>query len=81
MIKLTPEAQTRVAERRAWHEERKAVAANLDNQNLVLMAKMCMANMRPIDFPPGDPVYDATMWHVVLPELLRRVSELPEEGD
>ena len=73
-FKLTPEAQARVAESQAWAEQRKAEFANLSDDNLVASAKLYMANMEPARFAPGEPVYDATMWHIILPELMRRVS-------
>lgn len=76
MFKLSPEAQARVDESREWAEAKKAEFANLDNGNLVASAKFYMANMTPMRFAPGEPVYDATMWHIILPELMRRVSEV-----
>lgn len=75
MFKLTPEAQARVAQEREWAEAKKAEFANLTGDNLVASAKLYMANMTPMRFAPGEPVYDATMWHIILPELMRRVSE------
>lgn len=77
-FKLTPEAAARVAERRAWHEEQKARFANLSDDNLRTTAEFYMSMMEPVAFPPGDPVYDATMWHVILPELIRRLPASSE---
>lgn len=74
MFKLSPEAKARVDECRAWEEKRKAEFANLSNENLIASAKLYMANMTPLRFAPGEPVYDATMWHIILPELLRRLK-------
>lgn len=74
-FKLSPEAQARVDEYRGWANERKATFASLDDDNLVTTAKIYIANMRPMHFAPGEPVYDATMWHIILPELMRRVQE------
>lgn len=74
-FKLTPEAQARVAEGRALLAQRQAHYGSLSDGNLVASAKLCMSNMQPINHAPGEPVYDATMWHVILPELLRRLSE------
>lgn len=75
MFKLSPEAQARRAEYEAWAAERRQSFQALDNDNLVASAKMYMAQMSPIHFAPGEPVYDATMWHIILPELMRRVQE------
>lgn len=74
MFRLTPEAQARVDEYRAWEEAKRADFANLSDENLVASAKLYMAHMTPLHFAPGEPVYDATMWHVILPELLRRIQ-------
>ena len=73
-FKLTPEAAARVDKYRTWLEERRAVAANLDDSNLAATVKLYMSNMTPMAYAPGEPVYDATMWHVLLPELLRRLE-------
>ena len=73
-FKLIPEAQARAEEFRAWADERRAAMAALDDSNLVATAKLYMAQMRPMRFAPGEPVYDATMWHIILPELMRRVG-------
>jgi hypothetical protein len=73
-FKLSPEAQARADESRRWLEEKRIVHANLSDENLVATAKMCMSMMSPLNVAPGEPVYDATMWHVILPELMRRVE-------
>lgn len=74
MFKLSQEAQKRVDECREWEEKRKAEFANLSDENLISSAKLYMAHMTPMRFAPGEPVYDATMWHIILPELMRRIS-------
>lgn len=74
-FKLSTEAQRRVDANRAWAVERQAVFAALDDDNLVATTKLYMSNMTPLNFAPGEPVYDATMWHIILPELLRRVCK------
>ncbi|CDZ55073.1 hypothetical protein [Neorhizobium galegae] len=72
-FKLTPEAQARAAEYKAWETEQKAKFAALNNESLVVSAKLYIAHMSPMHFAPGEPIYDATMWHIILPELLDRV--------
>lgn len=76
-FRLTPEAQARVAEYRSWADERKSEFANLTDESLVASAKLYMHHMTPLRFAPGEPVYDATMWHIILPELLKRLQEKP----
>lgn len=73
-MKLTPEALERAHQYGAWHKERVAVFQSLDNANLAATARLYMAHMSPLPFAPGEPVYDATMWHVILPELIRRIG-------
>jgi hypothetical protein len=75
-FKLTKEAQDRVAAYAAYAEDRQIEFANMTNGNLVASAKMYMAHMEPRRYAPGEPVYDATMWHAILPELLRRVGRI-----
>ncbi|NSZ63423.1 hypothetical protein G6L16_008735 [Agrobacterium tumefaciens] len=74
MFKLTPDAKARVDACRNYQEAKQTHFANLSDENLVASAKLYMANMSPMNFAPGEPVYDATMWHVILPELMRRVG-------
>jgi hypothetical protein len=73
-FKLTPEAEKKASEYREWAVERRAEFANMTDASLIASAKLYMANMTPLAFAPGEPVYDATMWHVILPELMRRVG-------
>lgn len=73
MFKLTPEAQSRVAQYQSWATQKRTEFANLTDESLVASAKLYMANMTPMQFAPGEPVYDATMWHIILPELLSRL--------
>lgn len=75
LFKLTPEAQAKVDASKANERKKQALFANLSDQNLVASAKLYIANMAPMPFAPGEPVYEATMWHIILPELLRRVAE------
>lgn len=74
MFKLTPEAEKKAADYREWHIERGAEFANMTDENLVASAKLYMANMAPLAVAPGEPIYDATMWHIILPELMRRIG-------
>lgn len=73
-FKFTPEAQARIDQYRNWEAERKAEIGALTDENLVTTAKFYMSHMSPMKFVPGEPVYDATMWHIILPELMKRIS-------
>ena len=73
-FRLSPEAQARAAECKEWKDKRLDEIAALSDENLVFTAKFYISHMTPMRFAPGEPVYDATMWHIILPELLRRLS-------
>jgi hypothetical protein len=72
-FKLTPEAQERANQYLDLVEKRKAEFANLTDENLAATTEFYMRNAKPQEFAPGEPVYDATLWHIILPELLRRI--------
>lgn len=74
-FKLSPEAQARAQLYEDWARRKRGEMQALSNDNLVATARLYMANMSPMQFAPGEPVYDATMWHIILPELLARVKE------
>lgn len=72
---LTPEARERIEQSRERAAEKRIEFANMTDESLVASAKFYMGNMQqPRLFAPGEPVYDATMWHIILPELLRRIA-------
>ncbi|TCU34131.1 hypothetical protein EV129_113115 [Rhizobium azibense] len=73
-IRLTPEAHARAVETRRWQEEKVAQFASMTNESLAANAKFYARQMEPVRFAPGEPIYDATMWHVILPELIRRLD-------
>jgi hypothetical protein len=79
-FKLTPEAQERYDEWRGWDAEQKARFANLTDENLITTAKMYMAQMSPLPWAPGEPVYDAAFYHAIVPELMRRLNERRESA-
>jgi hypothetical protein len=75
MFKLTAEGQARADECREFVANQRSRFANLTDDSLVATARYYMAQMRPIDWPPGAPVYDAAFWHAIVPELLRRIGD------
>ena len=56
---------------------KKAVFANLNDGDLVASAKFWMRHCdAPKRFPSADePIYDATFWHIIVPELLKRLEK------
>ena len=75
LFRLSPEAQARADEARRWQEEKVAQFANMTTESLVANAKFYARQMEPLRFAPGEPIYDATMWHCILPELIRRLEK------
>lgn len=75
MFNLTPEARARAEETLQWQREKSAQFAGMSDDSLVANAKFYARQMSPVRFAPGEPVYDATMWHVIVPELIRRLEE------
>lgn len=73
-FKLTPEAQARAQQYEDWSSRKRGEMRALSDENLVATAKFYMSHMAPMQFAPGEPVYDATMWHVILPELMARIT-------
>jgi hypothetical protein len=76
MFKLPDHVSAAYNEARGEEDRKKAVFANMSDGDLASSAKFWMQHcVAPKRFSPGEPVYDATMWHVILPELIRRISK------
>lgn len=71
---MTPEAAARAAFHQERAEDHRARFAQMTDESLVATAGFYLRQMTPVDYAPGEPIYDATMWHVILPELMRRVG-------
>ncbi|WPE19940.1 hypothetical protein [Shinella zoogloeoides] len=74
LFRLRPEAQERAEAAAEWLRESQDQFVRMSNASLVATAKFYARQMEPIRFAPGEPVYDATMWHVIVPELIRRLE-------
>lgn len=72
---LPPGVREQIAAADAARLERTAVFANLSDSDLVASARFWLAHcVTPKKYPPGELVYDSTFWHVIIPELLRRID-------
>lgn len=77
---LSEEQRKKLAQRDRYYSQRRSETALLSDKNLVATAKYCMSQMRGADhWEPGEPVYDATFYYVVLPELLKRLDEKADD--
>jgi hypothetical protein len=75
MFKLPAHVSEHYNAARASEDDRKAVFANLSNADLAASARFWLQHcVQPRRFAPDEPIYDATFWHVIVPELLRRIE-------
>lgn len=76
MFELPEEVRIKFNKAVSDFEQKKAVFANLSDEHLVASAKFWMQHCdAPKKFNPDAPVYDSTVWHIILPELLRRLQK------
>ncbi len=71
---LTEEQRARIAARDEMYRSQRARYGAMSDETLVASTRYCMGQMVDPRWSPGEPVYDAVLWHVILPELLRRLE-------
>jgi hypothetical protein len=72
---ISKEAQHRIAQRDEYYQKRLVEFRNLSKENLVASTKYYLTQMQaPKHWNPGDPVYDAVFYYIIIPELLRRLG-------
>lgn len=75
MFRLSPELQAKLSASRELHEGYERTFSSLSDQDLAASARFWMAHCdAPRRIEPGQPVYDSTFWHVIAPELIRRLA-------
>lgn len=75
MFTLSEELQKRLSESRQLHGTYERTFAALSDQDLAASARFWMQHCeQPRRVTPGQPVYDSTMWYVILPEMIRRLA-------
>lgn len=71
---LTEKQRKKLAAKNEAYAKQCAWAKQLTNANLVRSLKYSLSQMcAPSRFEPGEPIYDATVWYVLIPELLKRL--------
>ena len=76
MFKLSPELEAKIRACREAHDNHKAVFNNLSDVELAASAQFWMQHcVAPRQVEPGTPVYDSTFWHIIVPEMIRRLRE------
>ena len=54
----------------------KVIFANMSDENLAASATFWMQHCAsPKRIEPGQPMYDSTFWHAIVPEMIRRLGE------
>jgi len=69
---LTPEQQ------RKWEyaDKRREELRGLSDAEFLVRLEHCVRNIGPSRYHPGDPVYDAVLYHHMLPQVLDRLRRL-----
>lgn len=76
-FKLPDHIRERITAASSEFEMRKSQFHGLSNEDLVTSAKFWMAHCeQPRKFPKGELVYDSTFWHIIVPMVMERLSEL-----
>jgi hypothetical protein len=75
MFKLPDHVAEKYNAARADEEQKRAMFASLSGADLTASARFWMAHCQaPKRFASDEPIYDATFWHVIVPEMLRRLD-------
>ena len=61
--------------RRKNHEEDCARFATMTDAQLAEEATRFLSNCERCRWQAGEPVYDAVVWHAILPEMIRRLRD------
>lgn len=77
-LDLPPHIQEHLAAARHAEHDKRVVFANLSDADLATSAQFWMQHCEaPKRFERDAPVYDSTLWHIILPELIRRLGGTP----
>lgn len=72
---LSPELERRLAIAREAEQTAVQMFASLDNASLAASAQFWMQHCdAPKRIEAGQPVYDSTFWHAIVPEMIRRLK-------
>lgn len=81
-FRLSPDAQARRAANIAYELERKTEARKMTTSTLINAVRMCLNQMPPVRRWSGaDCVYDGQFYHVLLPEILKRLGAGSEKDE
>jgi hypothetical protein len=75
MFKLSPETHAKYNKAKQNLEEKKKLFSEMSNKELANAANFWKQHcVTPSKFEEGDMIYDATMWHIIIPELIERLN-------
>jgi hypothetical protein len=75
IFELPAHIQEKIDETGAEYAKQHAMFATLSNADLAISAQFWMQHCRaPKHVEPGIPVYDSTFWHIIVPEMIRRLQ-------
>ena len=73
---LSEEARLQMAEQDEYFRNRLIEFRNLSVENLITTAKYYLTQMEaPSKYNSNAPVYDAVFYHLIIPELFRRLDK------
>lgn len=78
-LNLPAEIHEKMEKVRQYTSDRRAEFACLSDQDLALSAKFWMQHCsRPRELDPAAPVYDSVVWHIIVPEMIKRLEQKDE---
>jgi hypothetical protein len=76
MFNLSPELHARIERDRQAHEDQRIAFVNLSDSDLAASARFWLQHCQaPRQVKAGTVVYDSTFWHIIVPEMIRRLGE------
>jgi len=73
---LSPKRRAEIASKDRYYKKRSEEFKNMTNESLISSIKFWCSQMEtPYKYSPGTPVYDATFWHIIIPEIIERLKK------
>ena len=72
---LSKEARDRIKKADIYYARKAHNIGKLSNENLISTVKYYLTQMEaPLKYDPSAPVYESTFFHIIIPELLKRLE-------
>jgi len=79
MVDFSKYLSDEAKQRMAHHEDEVKQHREMPLEELVTKVDYYLMNYTRCQWLPGEPVYDAVMWHTLIPEMLRRLKNKEED--